>query len=120
MRELRELIVTRHQGLVNYLVSEGHVSSDAEVVSHADVATVAGRHVWGVLPHSLSVWAESFTEVPLNLPLELRGVELTEEQVRQYAGRPVTYRVNFDPNSRPCNCGSGEPWTTCGSGEFCG
>jgi len=63
------------------------------VVGHASPEAVKGRDVWGVLPHKLSCLTTSFTEVPLNLPPELRGVELTKEQVRQYAGDPVTYNV---------------------------
>ena len=87
------LIVTRHQGLVTYLIAEGLVPSDVEVVSHASPENVADKHVWGVLPHSLSCLTRSFTEIPLDLPAELRGVELSEAQVRQYAGQPVTYKV---------------------------
>lgn len=88
------LIVTRHQGLVQYLIAKGFVPADVEVVEHASAEVVTGKHVWGVLPHSLSVLCASFTEIPLSLPVELRGVELTQEQVEQYAGKPVTYVVN--------------------------
>lgn len=119
---MNQLIVTRHQGLVDYLVEEGFVSSDCEVVSHATPNVVQNRHVWGVLPHSLSSLAASFTEVPLDLPPELRGVGLSEEQVRQYAGEPVTYFVEaYSPhNARECTCGSGQPWTRCGNSQYCG
>ena len=90
-----DIIVTRHQGLVDYLTEEGIVSSSSsvEVVSHASAEVVQGKHVLGVLPHSLSCLCASFTEVPLRLPAELRGKELTAEDVRRYAGKPVTYRV---------------------------
>ncbi len=88
------LIVTRHQGLVDYLVAKGFVTSDVEVVEHASADIVTGKHVWGVLPHSLSVLCSSFTEVPLSLPAELRGKELSMAEVEQYAGKPVTYMVN--------------------------
>lgn len=87
------LIVTRHQGLVAYLIAEGLVPADVEVVSHATPANVEDKHVWGVLPHSLSCLTRSFTEIPLDLPAELRGVELSEDQVRKYAGEAVTYKV---------------------------
>ena len=88
-----DLIVTRHPGLVEYLREIGAADSRTEVVSHATAEVVAGKHVCGVLPHTLSCLCSYFTEVPLNLPPELRGKELTLEQVRQYAGRPVTYKV---------------------------
>lgn len=88
------LIVTRHAGLVAYLIAEGLVPSDVEVVSHASPENVADKHVWGVLPHNLSCLTRSFTEIPLDLPAELRGQELSEAQVRQYAGEAVTYKVS--------------------------
>lgn len=62
-------------------------------MSHASPEDVRGKHVCGVLPHSLSCLCESFTEVPLTLPAELRGVELSLAQVRQYAGEPTTYII---------------------------
>ncbi|CAM3513804.1 hypothetical protein DESA109040_14995 [Deinococcus saxicola] len=49
--------------------------------------------VSGVLPLHLAALASTVTEVPLNLLAELRGVELTLEQVRQFAGTEKMYRV---------------------------
>jgi putative CRISPR-associated protein (TIGR02620 family) len=89
------LIVTRHPGLVEYLREIGLADASTEVVSHASIETVAGKNVCGVLPHSLSCLCETFTEVPLALPAELRGKELSLEEVRQYAGKPVTYQVRL-------------------------
>ncbi len=89
----KQLIVTRHNGLVEYLKQERIVGNDVEVIAHASPEVVTGRHVIGVLPHSLSCLTASFTEVPLSLPPELRGKELTAEDVRKYAGKPVTYIV---------------------------
>lgn len=88
-----DVIVTRHPGLIEYLKEIGMADEHTIVLSHASVADIRGLHVVGVLPHSLSCECAYFTEVPLNLPVELRGVELSLEQVRQYAGRPVTYLV---------------------------
>ena len=88
-----DLVVTRHPGLVEYLRELGLATENTVVVSHATPENVAGKHVCGVLPHNLSCLTASFTEIPLNLPAELRGQELTVEQVRQYAGEPETYRV---------------------------
>ena len=87
------LIITRHTGLVEFLKEQGYVSKDAEVKTHASAKDVEGKDVWGVLPHNLSCLCNTFSEVPLNLPAELRGVELTKDQVEQYAGTPVTYQV---------------------------
>jgi len=87
------IIVTRHPALVEYLAESGIVPSDAPCVSHADASDVAGKHVIGVLPLRLAALAASVTEVPLDIPAELRGQELTVEQVRQYAGEPVRYVI---------------------------
>lgn len=86
------IIVTRHSALVTYLHEIG-APIDAPVIAHATVADVRGRHVIGVLPLHLAAEAESVTEVPLNLPPEARGRELTLEEVRQYAAAPQRYCV---------------------------
>lgn len=88
-----DLIVTRHPGLVAYLREIGLADAETVVVPHATPDMVRGKCVCGVLPHSLSCLCATFTEVPLDLPQELRGAELTVEQVRQYARPAVTYRV---------------------------
>ena len=88
-----DLIVTRHPGLVEYLIEAGVVSSNVEVITHASPQAITGRHVCGVLPHSLSCLTASFTEVPLRLTPELRGKELTVEDVRAIACPPVTYQI---------------------------
>ena len=88
-----KLVVTRHPGLVEYLREIGLADAETVVLAHAAPETVRGKHVCGVLPHSLSCLCASFTEIPLNVPQEVRGMELDLEQIRQYAGVPVTYRV---------------------------
>ena len=88
-----DLIVTRHPGLVDYLHELGLAEEGVEVISHATPEAVSGRHVCGVLPHSLSSLTASFTEVPLALTPELRGQELNLKTLREIAGDPVTYRV---------------------------
>ena len=87
------IVITRHPALVDYLREQGIVSGDVEVISHASPDVVRGKHVLGVLPHSLSCLCASFTEIPLRLPPEMRGKELTIEDLRKYAGSPVTYVV---------------------------
>lgn len=89
------IVVTRHPALVAHLRKIGLIKADASVIAHASPDDVRGQHVIGVLPLSLAALAASVTEVPLNLPAELRGQELTEEQVARYAGDPVTYVVQL-------------------------
>lgn len=88
-----DLIVTRHPGLVDYLKEIGLANEATQVVDHATPEMISGKHVCGVLPHSLSCLTASFTEVPLNLTPELRGRELSLEELRRVAGQPVTYKV---------------------------
>lgn len=87
------LVVTRHAGLVEHLLGLGLITAETPIIPHATPKQVAGQHVIGVLPLSLAALAASVTEVPLNLPPELRGVELSAAQVALYAGEPVTYIV---------------------------
>jgi len=93
MKPKVDLIVTRHPGLVEYLRELGVVAEGVEVIDHATPEAVAGRHVCGVLPHSLSCLTASFTEVPLWLTLSFRGKEMDLETLRKVAGSPVTYKV---------------------------
>lgn len=88
-----QLVITRHAALVEYLKEIKIVHPDVEVIEHATPEMVKDRDVFGVLPHSLSCLTTSFTEVPLVLPAELRGVELSIEDIRKYAKPPVTYIV---------------------------
>ena len=91
-----DLVVTRHPALVEYLRELGLVKEGVEVVTHATPKMVEGRHVCGVLPHSLSCLTASFTEVPLRLTPEMRGKELSLNTLREIAGKPVTYTVTTE------------------------
>ena len=89
------LVVTRHASLVEYLGVIGLIDDSATVLSHATADDIRGGDVIGVLPHSLSCLTASFTEVPLRIPAEMRGVELTVDNITEYAESPVTYIVNI-------------------------
>jgi hypothetical protein len=88
------VVVTRHPALVEYLIEKRIIDQHATVVTHATVEQVRGKHVVGVLPLRLAAMAACITEVPLIVPPEMRGVELTVEDVRKFAGEPATYSVN--------------------------
>ena len=87
------IIVTRHTALVQYLTEIGLAPEGSQVIAHATEDDVRDCRVIGVLPHRLSVHCSSVVEIPLDIPADLRGVELTIEQVRAFAGRPVEYVV---------------------------
>lgn len=97
---VRPVVVTRPPALVEYLTEQGVVPAGVEVVTHATAEQVRGRHVFGVLPLHLAAEARRVTEVPLHVPAELRGVELTLTQVRQFAGPLTSYVVFRSPAGR--------------------
>lgn len=90
---MQQVVVTRHPGLVDYLRETGAIQDDATIVEHATPEDVRGKHVVGVLPLWLAAEAASVTEVPMAVPADARGRELTIEEVRLWAGQPVTYVV---------------------------
>lgn len=87
------VIVTRHTSLIQLLNERGIITGDAPVVAHAKIEDVKGKHVFGVLPLSLAVWAKDVTEIPLALTPEDRGKELGIERLREIAGAPQSYTV---------------------------
>lgn len=87
------IIVTRHASLVSVLAEDFGIFPDGEVISHATAAAVRGKDVVGVLPLHLASEASTITEVSLDLPPELRGKELTANEVRQHLKGLTTYRV---------------------------
>jgi hypothetical protein len=88
-----DLIVTRHAALLSYLQEIGLTHPDTRCLPHVCERDVQDKHVAGVLPHHLSSLTRLFTEIPLQVPTHLRRQELTLEQIRRFAGRPLTYEV---------------------------
>lgn len=93
---MSKVVITRHPALRRYLIEQGIIADTDDVLTHAEFNDVEGKHVIGVLPLRLASLAASITEIPLDIPAELRGQELTIEQVRQYAGEPVRYFVRTE------------------------
>jgi len=95
MTNTTTVIVTRHAALVEVLAEDyGYVGP---VIAHATADDVRDKRVVGVLPLHLAAAAESVTEVTLNLPPELRGKELSVDEVRQHLVGLSTYRVEEVP-----------------------
>ena len=86
------IICTRHAGLVAWLAARGITG---EVISHVTSPDqVAGRVVYGVLPLHLAAEAEEVVVVDMpRLPAELRGVDLTPEQMDKAGATLARYRV---------------------------
>ena len=92
---MEKIIVTRHPALVDYLKEVGVITGDEPVITHATEEDVMGKDVIGVLPLSLASVANSVTivEVTLNLTPEMRGRELSLDEIRSVAGDITTYTV---------------------------
>lgn len=91
---MEKIVITRHPALVEYLREIGMIDESTAVSPHVNSPEeIAGKHVIGPCPLRLAAHAEQITEIPLTMPAELRGVELTLEQMRQYVGEPATYTV---------------------------
>ena len=87
-------VVTRHKALVSYLLDKDIIKEgDYKLIEHADYKDVEGQDVIGVLPLQIASYAKSVTEVPLKLTPEMRGKELTFEEVEKVAQEPVQYIV---------------------------
>jgi putative CRISPR-associated protein (TIGR02620 family) len=94
------VVVTRHKALVEFLIETKRIPAETPVLSHVTSKDVEDKHVIGVLPLHLAALAATVTEIPLDIPAELRGKELDLEQVRQFAGDPVKYSVRKEADTR--------------------
>lgn len=89
------VVVTRHLALVAFLREGGFLPEQFDVIEHVnDPAQIEGKRVFGILPNRLACLAESITEVALEVPLKKRGVELTLDDMRNYAKAVTTYKVS--------------------------
>jgi sensor domain CHASE-containing protein len=88
------LIVARHFGLISLAREKKVIVGEVPTITgNAAKADVEGKFVFGILPLSLAAEAASVTELPLNLPFELRGKDLSADECRQYAGEPTEFVV---------------------------
>lgn len=87
------IIITRHPGLVEVLHELAPETIGAPILDRAEPAQIAGKHVYGVLPLTLAGLASKVTNVTLNVPQELRGTELSADQVREFMTELETFVV---------------------------
>lgn len=82
---MKIIVITRHPALVDFLL-EKHIieAGNFELYSHASKELIDGKDVIGVLPLSLAKHANSLTTVNLDLPPDMKGKELSLEDVRRY------------------------------------
>lgn len=86
-----KVLVTRHEALVQYFANMG-ITFD-KVITHATVEDVTDNDVYGVLPLHLASLANTVTTVDMNLPAEMRGKELSLEDIKKYLVDISTYKV---------------------------
>ena len=92
MRQHFDLVVTRHQGLLDFLQKEGFTWD--EVASHVtDPSVLDGKEVLGFLTLELAAHCASVTAPIMEVPAELRGTELSEELTREYCRGFKRYAV---------------------------
>ena len=84
------IIVTRHEGAVEWLKQNYVVG---KVISHATAEDVRGKVVYGVLPLHLAAEAEAVWIIQMDLPAELRGKDLTPDQMDACGAKLVKYEV---------------------------
>lgn len=87
------LVVTRHKALADLLREKGIISGDCDYMEHAGVDDVQGRDVVGNLPLHLAARCHTITSVAMSVPLEMRGRELTLDELREVYRGVHTYRV---------------------------
>lgn len=93
---MNALVVTRHIALLDYMREKCllPVGCGVDVISHVeDPKEIKDRVVYGVLPYHLAVLTKTYVNIGLNIPPEVRGKELTLEEIRKYALPPVAYSV---------------------------
>ena len=94
-KHLKQVVITNQPVLAAVLREEFSLGEKIQVLSHVTEDDVKGAHVFGVLPLHLAVKAALVTEVILNIPPELQGVELSEDQIRKYMMPVETYEVRL-------------------------
>lgn len=89
------VVVTRHNGLVEWLRRKELLDRDTVVLTHVKEASeIAGKTVYGVLPLHLAAVAKEVYGIDLpNLPEEKRGKELTPDEMDSYGASLKRYVV---------------------------
>jgi len=90
---MEKLVVTRYSTLVEYLIKIGLIDKNTKVITRVKIKDLQGKHVIGVLPYWLACHAEKFTEVRLKIPEDIRGQELSMEEIEFYSLEPKTYVI---------------------------
>ena len=88
---IETVIVTRHPALVTYLRDTYGITGT--VVGHISKEYARNRNIIGNVPLHIACAANAVATLELDIPPELRGVELSIEQVREFAKGLEWYKV---------------------------
>ena len=89
-KEIDTIIVTRHPGLVEWLEKQGITG---EVKASVTANDILGKHVVGALPAHIAQYAAYITSVDYFCPFEMRGKDLTAEQLDEMGAKLFDYIV---------------------------
>lgn len=84
------IIITRHQATIEWLAQQGITG---QVYAHADAELVKGKDVIGILPLNLACLANSITTIDMQIPSEMRGKELTVDDMKKFGAKLTKYIV---------------------------
>lgn len=86
-----KVLVTRHETLVEYFSNMG-ITFD-KVIAHATAEDVTDNDVYEILPLHLASLANTVTTIDMNLPVEMRGKELSLSDIETYFTGMSTYQI---------------------------
>ena len=89
-KPVETIIVTRHQGLIDWLAKQGITG---EVKASVTAEDIEGKHVYGALPAHIAQHALYMTSVDYSCPFEKRGKHLTAEDLDELGAKLFSYKV---------------------------
>lgn len=79
-----DLVVSRHQGLIDFLKEKGFINNETKIIDHiSDPEEIRGKVVLGNLPFHLSSLTKLIITPILEVPVEMRGKDLSKEEVEK-------------------------------------
>ena len=88
--KIENIIVTRHEGLIEWLKRQGITG---EVKASVTVDDIKGKHVIGALPAHIAQYALYVTSVDYSCPFEKRGKNLTADELEELGAKLFDYKV---------------------------
>ena len=84
MKKIETLIISRHAGAMGWIQKHHPEFAECELITHASPEILKGKRVIGILPIQLAVLATEFWNLSLNVPANMRGKELTIEDMEKF------------------------------------